>query len=228
MENEKKNNSGMLVGILIGIIIMLLVFVGLFATGTISFKSTTTSDNGQTSESNETNESSNKLTESEAITIIKDLYNEDIRYIFNEKVSYCGDKSDDSISSNGFTYYKSSKFHTFNELKEHLENYMTESLLNSTSYNYSTVIDGNTITSYIEKDGNLYCNAWNKGGNVERTNYSADESTFKISNIDENSIDADIIAVYNWDGTRKNNLQIKVTAVKQNNKWLLNTYKEEQ
>ena len=42
---EKKNNSGMLVGILIGIIIMLVVVGGLFATGTIGFKTTTT-DNG--------------------------------------------------------------------------------------------------------------------------------------------------------------------------------------
>ena len=46
---EKKNNSGILVGILIGIIIMLLVFIGLFATGNISFKSTSTGGNGQAS-----------------------------------------------------------------------------------------------------------------------------------------------------------------------------------
>ena len=44
---EKKNNSGMLVGILIGLVIALLVVGGLFATGTIKFKITTTSDNGQ-------------------------------------------------------------------------------------------------------------------------------------------------------------------------------------
>ena len=45
---EKKNNSGLLVGILIGIIIMLIVGIGLFITGTVNFKSTTT-DNKQTS-----------------------------------------------------------------------------------------------------------------------------------------------------------------------------------
>ena len=49
---EKKNNSGMLVGILIGLVIALLVVGGLFATGTISFKQTTTTDNGQSSNSN--------------------------------------------------------------------------------------------------------------------------------------------------------------------------------
>ena len=50
---EKKNNNGMLVGILIGIIIMLVVVGGLFATGTIRFKTSKTSDNGQTSENNQ-------------------------------------------------------------------------------------------------------------------------------------------------------------------------------
>ena len=49
MENENKNN-GMLVGILIGIIIMLLVVWGLFVTGTIGFKTNTTTDNEQTRE----------------------------------------------------------------------------------------------------------------------------------------------------------------------------------
>ena len=43
---EKKNNSGILVGILIGIIIMLLVVGGLFATGTIGFKTNTANNNG--------------------------------------------------------------------------------------------------------------------------------------------------------------------------------------
>ena len=54
MENEKKNN-GTLVGILIGIVLTLLVVGGLFATGTIGFKTSTTSDNDQTSENNQTN-----------------------------------------------------------------------------------------------------------------------------------------------------------------------------
>lgn len=49
MENEKKN-SGMLVGILVGFVIALLIGVGLFATGTISFKETSTNNNGQSSE----------------------------------------------------------------------------------------------------------------------------------------------------------------------------------
>ena len=53
MESEKKNN-GILVGILIGLVIALIIVGGLFATGTISFKQTATSDNGQASEKNQT------------------------------------------------------------------------------------------------------------------------------------------------------------------------------
>ena len=56
---EKKNNSGILVGILIGIIIMLLVVGGLFATGTIGFKTNKTADNRQGSENNQINETNN-------------------------------------------------------------------------------------------------------------------------------------------------------------------------
>ena len=52
---EKKNNSGLLVGILIGIIIMLIVGIGLFITGTVNFKSTTT-DNKQTSNNEQSSE----------------------------------------------------------------------------------------------------------------------------------------------------------------------------
>lgn len=55
MENEKKN-SGMLVGILVGLVIALLIVVCLFATGTIEFKKTETTDNKQLEDSNNINE----------------------------------------------------------------------------------------------------------------------------------------------------------------------------
>ena len=66
MENEKKNNET-LVGILIGIIIMLLVFVGLFAIGTIGFKTNTTTDNGQISKNNQTGTNENTTSDTNII-----------------------------------------------------------------------------------------------------------------------------------------------------------------
>ena len=50
MKNEKKNNSGMLVGILIGLVIAIIIVGGLFATGTIGFKTNKIADNRQGSD----------------------------------------------------------------------------------------------------------------------------------------------------------------------------------
>ena len=77
MENEKKNNSGMLVGILVGIIIMLVVGIALFATGTISIKTNATTgvkkttDNEKTSENIQDNNNSN---ESQILESNKKIY----------------------------------------------------------------------------------------------------------------------------------------------------------
>ena len=53
---EKKSN-GLLVGIIIGIAIALIIGGCLFVTGTISFKTNTTVDDGKNSENNQTTES---------------------------------------------------------------------------------------------------------------------------------------------------------------------------
>ena len=67
---EKKNNNGILVGVLIGLVIAIIVVVGLFATGTISFKSTTTADNGQSSENQDSIQEDNEITNN--LTIVLD------------------------------------------------------------------------------------------------------------------------------------------------------------
>lgn len=70
MKNEKKSN-GTLVGILIGLLIALIIGGCLFATGTISFKTSATSDNEQTNDNQSTtlNENSNNLDESLSINV---------------------------------------------------------------------------------------------------------------------------------------------------------------
>ena len=105
---------------------------------------------------------------------------------------------------------------------------MTEKLLASSNYNSSTVLDGKTIYSYYEKNGNLYCNSWGKGSNLGLSNYLVDESNFYISNITENMFDGLIYAVYSdANNSNKTTKIIKVSVVKQNNNWLLNTYEEQ-
>lgn len=71
---EKKNNSGILVGILIGLVIALFVGVGLFATGTINFKTNTNTDKEQTRENNQTNAIENTTNNTTQETTTKNFY----------------------------------------------------------------------------------------------------------------------------------------------------------
>lgn len=227
MEQEKNNNKGVIV-LLVVIIVILALLCILFATGTISLKSNSV-DNNQNS-NGITDNKNNLITNNEAESILKNLYNDAVRHIYNEGVSYCGTYATGdnvTLSLNGFSYTKSATFNSFAELENYLKGYMTESLLASSNYNKSTTFEGTTINSYYEKDGSLYCNGWNKGGNMSLANYLVNESTFTASNITENSFDGVINAVYSdFDNNNKTTKSIKVSVVKENNSWLLNTYEE--
>ncbi len=227
MEQEKNNNKGVIV-LLVVIIVILALLCILFATGTISLKSNSV-DNNQNS-NGITDNNNNLITNNEAESILKNLYNDAVRHIYNEGVSYCGTYATGdnvTLSLNGFSYTKSATFNNFAELENYLKGYMTDSLLASSNYNKSTTFEGTTINSYYEKDGSLYCNGWNKGGNMSLANYLVNESTFTASNITENSFDGVINAVYSdFDNNNKTTKSIKVSVVKQNNNWLLNTYEE--
>ena len=65
---EKKNNNGVLIGILIGIIVMLLIFVGLFATNTISFNTKEVSNNNQAEKNQEEKQTNEKESKESSIT----------------------------------------------------------------------------------------------------------------------------------------------------------------
>ena len=227
MEQEKNNNKGVIV-LLVVIIVILALLCILFATGTISLKSNSV-DNNQNS-NGITDNNNNLITNNEAESILKNLYNDAVRHIYNEGVSYCGTYATGdnvTLSLNGFSYTKSATFNNFAELENYLKGYMTDSLLASSNYNKSTTFEGTTINSYYEKDGSLYCNGWNKGGNMSLANYLVNESTFTASNVTENSFDGVINAVYSdFDNNNKTTKSIKVSVVKENNSWLLNTYEE--
>ena len=228
MEQEKNNNKGV-IAILVAIIVILAALCTLFVTGTISLKSNSV-DNNQNS-NGITDNKNNLITNNEAESILKNLYNDAVRHIYNEGVSYCGTYATGdnvTLSLNGFFYTKSATFNSFAELENYLKGYMTESLLANSNYNRSTTFEGTTINSYYEMDGSLYCNGWNKGGNVNLANYLVNESTFTATNITENSFDGIINAVYNdYNNSNKTTKTIKVSVVKQNDKWLLNTYEEQ-
>lgn len=230
----KDKSKNVVIFLLILIILILGILVFLFATGTLTFNSQANSSDSL--EGNTYNGEENlveqKLTTEEAISILKSDYNDAVRHILNETVSYCGEYAtgdNTSLTLNGFLYEKSSIYHSFEELDNDLKNYVTEELLKSLD-SYNKEVDdgnGNTIGSYYEKNGNLYCNTWNKGGNLNLEYYNEEESIFEILSIEENLFNAKINAVY-YDTTKttKTIKNIEVSVIKNGDKWLVNSYQE--
>lgn len=219
---EERKSSKALIVVLSVIIVLLSTLVILLGTGVISFKksSTNTTKNTDVVKKEE-------FTKENAESKLKELYGDAVRGIFNEKVAFCGSYDNESVEVNGYSYKKSSTFKSFDELDKYVKKYMTEDLLATTDYNKKVTLD-TTITSYYGKDGSLYCNNWNKGGNPELAKFLSDESTYTVSNLTEDSFDGTISAVYSNDAnTVKTTKNIKVSVIKQNNNWLINSYVEE-
>ena len=232
---EKKNNSGMLVGILIGIIITLLVVGGLFATGTIGFKTSTTTDNGQTSENNQTDNSN--ITSSDdydAESIAKEKMPVAISLVNQEHnaMTYCGgfEQDDMILVDTDVEYAKitmdaSSKFKTLNELKNHLKENISEELINK----YFKTKEN----SYLEKDGKLYCQSAHKGfewifvRNEDRINED-NPIEYTVLNKKQDSFDVKIEVKYGLMGSdeRDQLITIDATITKTNSNWLVTKYEQ--
>lgn len=217
MESVNKNKS-LIISFLMFIIIILITLTIILIMNNIKLNENIKEINNETE----------KLNEWEAILILKANYNDAVRHIFNEGVSYCGlTDFGTNLSLNGFSYSKSVTYNTFEELREYLKQYMSDELLVTSRFDYTYDMDGVVISSYIEKDGNLYCNGWNKGSNLLLVHYSEVETNFKITNIEDDSFDAIINAVYHSvDKNYRTVLKIKVSVIKQNDKWVLDTYEQ--
>lgn len=235
MENKKKHNSGILVGILIGIIITLLVGICLFATGTISFNSTTSNDDGQNSENKQT-DNSNIISSDDydADTIAKEkmpaaisLANQD-----HNAMTYCGgfEQDDTIIVDTDDEYAKitmdaSSKFKTLDELRNHLKKNISEELINK----YFKTKEN----SYLEKNGKLYCQSAHKGfewilvRNEDRINED-NPIEYTILNKRQDSFDVKIEVKYGFMGSdeRDQLITINATITKTNSNWLVTKYEQ--
>ena len=215
---EKKNNSGILVGILIGLVIAIIVVGGLFATGIIIFKSTTTTDNGQTN-GNSSNESSNKITESEALNILKSRVDFAEKY-FTTFSNPCGEGAETDLSiqpKDGHHYYKSKQYNSFSQLNSSLLEYMSQEVINlRTQF---------TKENYLEQNGNLYCMDLAGGSLVT---YQLEKTEYTITNITNNSITANVISyVESGDASMteynvKRNISVELT--KNGNNWQITKY----
>lgn len=224
---EKKN-----IGMKISIIILCLLVVGL--TGYILYDKVLSNDNSNNNiiDNSDNNQQlgSNRLSNDEALIILKDSYNDVVRHIFNEGVSYCGEYDyDDDIDLNitsEFSFSKSATFNSIEELDSYVKKYLTEELLSTTRYNQSVTFNGVTTNSYYEKDGNLYCNNWNKGSNMLLATFSKNESNYEILSINNDSFVGKINAVYYDVDNNKSLLKIKLTIIKRNGNWLIDSYEE--
>lgn len=218
------NKKNIIITLLVVIIIFLISIIVLFATNRINSNTNNNANN------NNNNDDISTITNDEALAILKNSYNSTVRHIFNQVVSYCGDYAkgeNTTLSLNGFSYTKSATFNSFKELDSHVKKYLTENLLSNTNYNRTTTINNTKIVSYYEKDGNLYCNGWNKGGNIELANYSQEESNFKITTIDKDTFSAEIDAVYyDINNEQKTIIKIKLTFIKENENWLIDSYEK--
>ena len=145
-------------------------YIILFATGTISLNANSTNNNESTSNqqtSNNDNTIDNNNTNNndyDAESIAKEKMPIAISFFNQKKLGYiyCGNFDyDDTITvDTDIEYVKilmdaSSKFKTLDELKKHLENNMSDDLIDE----YFNTDE----KSYLEKDGKLYCKSVHKG-----------------------------------------------------------------
>ena len=229
---EKKNNSGMLVGILIGIIITLLVVGGLFATGTIGFKTSTTTDNGQTSENNQTDNSNitssddydaESIAKEKMPTVLSLAHQMEGQYTL---YAYCGTRDRSDLTKGNFYYSISKKYKMLSELKEYLNTIMTKEIYDKYFLNDSD--------KYIEQDGKLYCAYAPTDGLVTRfmsedSINNLDNLKYTVSNKTSSSFDAILSFTYSSEIEGVTNKEYKYTAsfVKDNNNWLINFFEQQ-
>lgn len=241
-EQEKNKKTTIIITILVIIILILGILVGLLATDTISFtkinndtKKTNTKEEDKKDNKEDKEEENKLLTNDEAKEVIKKSYNKAISDFF-DAITYCGNITNTTDEESQYFYnkygnffIKSAQFKTFKELDNYLKQYATQKLLNENKrykLNSTNPETGEVIPSYVEKDGYLYCNTWNKGG-PGIGEYQENESTFEVNNITEKSITGKIYAAYYDKFNNINNtLTIEVEVIKENDKWLLNHYKQ--
>lgn len=171
--SEKSKN--ILIGVLLTIIIGLVILMILITTEVISFGT----KNEEIDNGNDVVETT-KLTESEALTIGKQLYDKMAETkVIEHYLPYCGVKYSEirnqtmkqfDIFTHGKKDYYESKYSNIDELKNDLRNYFDEQYVNA-------IVPGEPITDlsvlakedclfadYIIDNGKLYCRAYSAGG----------------------------------------------------------------
>ena len=180
-----------MVGILIGIVLTLLVVVGLFATGTIGFKTSTTTNKGQNNENNQTdnNKETNEMTKEIALSKVKEIYK---RFNDFDSISvasqFCGDYESNNSNGNVVWYVKSKQFKSKDEAYNYYNTFVSRELIDKKVEELESGITKNEQfpSAILEKDGSLYCWCTATGG----FNYQIidDKTTYEINEVTSNKI----------------------------------------
>ena len=195
---EKKSNSGLLVGILIGIIIMLVIFIGLFATGTVSFKSTTTTDNKQTSENEQNSENNDDTANNDS-----KADNDWVEYILSQHI----------VDAKVFNLEKTSVV-TWDDLKELLPQMKKMKIIKTYYNSRGSMIDGVNLnisydTSEVADDyqykinisaNNNYCEIYDVSGLDDKLLNILDNVKVREKNIELNKEDAETRYYFELEG----------------------------
>lgn len=128
--------------------------------------------------------------------------------------AYCGTYGQGGIESNGVIHYTvSGQYSSYNEMINHLKEYMTEHVIYGV---YSMSSD-----TYIEKDGKLYCPDFGKGDSL----YQLEDISIKNSNPYETHIYTTIETKLVYEDTMYETY--KVTFEKRDNRWIISSYEKQ-
>lgn len=217
--------------ILIAIIVVIFITFGvLFWNGTISFNKEVNNDCTQQISNSEGEKGSEILTEEEANSIGRNLYDKATEiYSVWQLYPYCGYSNLENLEEvelgdyaygNG-SYYES-EFSSLNELKDYLKQYLSvdiveEKVVESYQWNgetyYDYVTDLSLLSSgdqhytyvdYVLKDNKLYCRLQSSKGWLNAT--YLDEYSLDASLIEDNKIEFKVTSTYISDDTYQKSL----------------------
>lgn len=162
----------------------------------------------------ENNNDKQELNYEEIVTEVKNKFDFAFEY-FNSIVSYCGESklSERKNEETGASYNISSQFNTYNDMYNHLKQYMSEDVINSKAA-FNTAKE-----NYIEEDGKLYCATFNKGGI-----YTYGKSYIQIDLMNENKI---VVSALKELIDPSNNIEYKkinLTLEKENGNFIITSY----
>ena len=173
------------------------------------FANKTTKSNNTNSGTTVTDNTNEIMQNDEAKKIVKDIvkkYNQPYGII-------CGEVDfEDNITESDKSYSASKTYKTIEEIDTYLASFLSSDFITAN-------IDK---TKYLEKEEKLYCNIPQRGTLI----YDEEGSTYTITDLTTESIAATGTISYTKEGGETETYPVELSLIKENDSWLLNSYKE--